>query len=330
MIAPTRWPTRFARFGSLSLRAVAVGAVAFGASISSAQRSSPMDPGAGGISQRLQDNASQAPEQLVDVTVADRLGSKVDGSITLTNSLGETVRLSDFLDGTKPVVLAMVYYSCPVVCPTTLTKLQQCFNELEFTIGDEFRVLIVSFNPDETSQLAASVKENELMQYRRGATQSVRDNWTFSVASEGNSKALGEQVGFQFKRLYNGEYSHPVSTIFLTPDGTVSRYIHGFELPKRDVELALIEASDGTISKDFGHMVATFCYRFDPASGSYALSAFRVMQLGGILTVLFLVALIGGLFFRERLVRSRTAASASSADRSSVAPLAAPAAGSHS
>jgi len=289
-----------------------------------AQGTPGRSPTAGGIKQRVLSNSSRAPSQLENVTVADRLGHTVDGSITLTNSLGETVRLSEYFDGTKPVVLAMVYYTCPLVCPVTLSKLQACFNEIEFTIGDDFRVVIVSFNPDEITPLAASIKEDNLIGYTRGATPSVREGWTFHTASEANSMALGNQVGYRFKRLSNSEYSHPVTTIFLTPDGTVSRYIHGFELPKRDVELALLEASNGTIAKDFGHMVATFCYQFDPASGSYALSAFRVMQIGGLLTVLFLVVLVGGLFLRERLSRDHAAAS-----RSDSSSLAAPAAGSH-
>lgn len=279
---------------------------------------------AGGIKQRLLSNSSRAPSQLENVTVADRLGQTVDGSITLTNSLGETVRIGDYFDGTKPVVLAMVYYTCPLVCPVTLSKLQACLNEIEYTIGEDFRVVVVSFNPDETTPLAASVKEDNLIGYTRGVTPSVRESWTFHTASAANSMALGDQVGFQFKRLDNGEYSHPVSTIFLTPDGTVSRYIHGFELPKRDVELALLEASDGTIAKDFGHTVATFCYQFDPASGSYALSAFRVMQISGLLTVVLLMVLVGGLFLRERLSRNTAAAS-----RSDSSLRAAPAAGSH-
>lgn len=283
----------------------------------SAQGSQALSPTSGGIKQRLLANTNELPRDLENVTVEDRLGQKVDGSITLTNSLGETVRLGDYFDSTKPVILAMVYYNCPLVCPVTLSKLQACLNEIEFTVGEDFRVVVVSFNPDEQTPTAASVKESNLIGYTRGVTPSVREGWTFHTATEANSKALADQVGFHFNRLPNGEYSHPVSTIFLTPDGTVSRYIHGFELPKRDVELALLEASKGTISKDFGHLVATFCYRFDPASGSYALSAFRVMQIGGALTVVFLIALVGSLVLRERLIGKRRTAATQSPSASS-------------
>ncbi len=300
-----------------------------------AQRSSAAaNKGADAIEQRITDNAVRDPDELDGVTVEDRLGHTIDTSITVINEQGETVRLSKYFDGSKPVVLAMIYYSCPVVCPTTLTKLQTCFNEIDFDIGEDFRVVIVSFDHTETHQLAATVKESELAKYRRGATQQVRNNWNFHVATAANARALGNEVGYQFKQLDNGEFSHPVTTVFLTPDGTVSRYIHGFELPKRDVELALIEASDGKIAASFGQLVATFCYRFDPATGSYALSAFRVMQIGGLLTIAFLVVLIGGLIAweqanrpeakakrRPRAADKQTGASASDASLSAQTPV---------
>jgi protein SCO1 len=257
------------------------------------------------------------PKPIEDVTVIDRLGHTIDGSITLTNAEGELVRISDYFDGTKPAVLAMVYYDCPIVCTVTLQKLLDCFNEIDFKIGEDFNVLIVSFDHTESTPLAAAVKGANLAGYKRGASAAVRNGYNFHTATVGNAKALGDEVGFQFKRLSNGEFSHPVSTIILTPEGTVARYIHGFDLPPRDVELALLEASDGKIATSFGHMLAAFCFRWDPTEGSYSLSAFRVMQLGGIVTVLFLVALVGGLFIWERLTRgaARTPATRASITR---------------
>jgi len=246
---------------------------------------------------------SQRPKQIEDVTIIDRLGNTIDHSITLTNSEGKVLRIGEYFDGTKPSVIAMVYYNCPVVCTVTMKKLLESFNELDFTIGRDFNVIIVSFDHTEQTPLAASVKAANLAGYRRGASADVRAGWTFHTATAANAKALGDEIGFQYKRLSNGEFSHPVSTVIVTPDGTVARYFHGFELPRRDLELALLEASNGRIARTFGHVIAAFCYRFNPADGSYSLSAFRVMQIGGILTVIGLVVLIGGLFAWERWIR---------------------------
>ena len=51
----------------------------------------------------------------------------------------------------------------------------------------------------------------------------------------------------------------------------------------------------------------TFCYMFDPKMGVYTLSAFRVMQVGGVLTMLALGGLIGVMLFTERLKAKRLA-----------------------
>lgn len=261
-------------------------------------------------------NPKEPPKEIQGVGVTEKLGEAIDLSLVFTTAEGEDAQLKRWFDGSKPVVLALVYYDCPIVCSTVLTKLLACFNELGFTVGEDFNAVVVSFDPTEGTPLAASVKAERLAGYTRPLTPEVREGWAFLTGTTANSRQLANQVGFGFKQIAGGEFSHSVSIMILSPEGRVSRYIHGFDYPPRDVELSLLDATDGKIAKSLGQILMHFCYRFDPTAGVYSLQAFRVMQIGGGVTVVALAALIGGLVAWERrrkrgALRLETSAAAS-------------------
>lgn len=259
-------------------------------------------PGAPAAAQVLM---KEPPKEIRGLDVIEKSGERAALDVQLTDSMGNAVPFSDMFDGERPVVLALVYYTCPVACPAILGKLQGLFNSLDHSIGRDYRVAIVSFDPRNTTEMAAEKKAAYQLGYRlegRGVTAAeVAEGWEFFTAPALSSRTLADSVGFQYRFLpESGEYAHPTMFVVLTPDGVVSRYFYGFGYPPRDVKLALLEASEGKTARTLGERFLLFCYHYDAASGTYTLAAVRVMQLGGIATIVLLGGLVAGLKLAEK------------------------------
>lgn len=244
------------------------------------------------------------PEGIANVDVEEKLGNQLPLNLAFTNADGVEVPLSTYFKNDKrPAILAMVYYDCPVVCDVLMQRLAESLNDLDLTVGPDFEVLVFSFDPSETVEQARILRESYLAGYNREVTAETRAAWQFHVGDGAASRELANAVGFKYQKLANGEYSHPVALFVITPDGRVSRYVYGFEYPVRDVKLSLIEASEGRLAKTIGDRVLAFCYMFDPNTGRYSLVAFRVMQIGGLITLILLSGLIAIMFISERYRR---------------------------
>ncbi len=244
------------------------------------------------------------PEDAQGAEVVERLGETAETSVVLTNSSGEAFRVADVFRG-KPVLLALVYYDCPIICDLTLERLHASLRDLDYTIGEDFTLLIVSFDPSNTPTLAANKKLLYTSGYNRPLNQTIRDGWIFATGTEGSVRALADSVGFHYRRMSNGEYAHPSALIVLSPEAKVTRYIYGLDYPARQLKLSLLDASEGRIAASLGDRVLHFCFRYDPTAGAYSVEAMRVVQLGGIVTVLFLAVLISGLLISERIKKER-------------------------
>lgn len=248
---------------------------------------------------------NQTPRGLGGVGVSERLGAQVPLDLEFTDSAGRTVPLSKYF-GTRPVILVLGYYSCPLVCPLILDRLVQGVNGLDYTVGREFNVVVVSFDPRNTTQQAAGYRREYVGAYDRGDAVSP-EAWSFHTANEASARALAEAVGFEYNFIPEaGEYAHPVALTLLTGEGVVSRYLYGFDYNPRDLKLGLLEAGEGRIARSLGDRLLLFCYHFDPTRGTYSLAAFRVMQAGAATTALAVGGLLGLLWVRERR-RSRKA-----------------------
>ena len=151
---------------------------------------------------------------------------------------------------------------------------------------------------------ASSAKAQYTALYNRFSPKTAR-SWFFCVADQDTINQLTGSVGFNTNKLPDGEFAHPVGITVLSPEGEVAAYFHGFDYPPRDLKLAMLDASNGGVARSFGDRLLHFCYIYDPDAGSYSMHAMNVMRLGGVLTVIGLIALIGGLLVVERL-RSRT------------------------
>lgn len=244
-------------------------------------------------------------KELNGLEVAEQLGSAVPLEAEFTDHNGETVVFGDYFDGETPVILVMVYYECPVVCPVVLSQLTSSLNELDYLAGDDYKVLVVSFDHVETTTLALGERTKFLDMYKRSDEPGARDGIAFHTGDVPNIRNLVNSIGFSFNPTTNGDYSHPISLMILSPEGQVSRYMYGFDYPPKELKLSLLDASEGKIAKSFGDRLLHFCYQLDPTAGQYSLQAFRVMQIGAILTVILITIGLTILFMGERVRKRR-------------------------
>lgn len=243
----------------------------------------------------------ELPEPAQGVDLEQRLGESLPLDVQFTNSEGVLVPLGRYFNQGKPVVLVMVYYNCPLICPLTLERLQQTLNGLHYTVGKDFNVVVISFDTRNTTEMAAANKAAYFMGYNREKTEEVLAGWEYHTATTTAARQLADAIGFRYKFIpETGEYSHPSTFVVATPDGKVSRYISGLEPDLRDMRLALLEASQGKIATSIGDFFLHLCFRWDPSAGAYSLHAMRVMQITGFLTVVGLGTLIAALKAGER------------------------------
>ncbi len=233
---------------------------------------------------------------LSEVGIDQRLGDAIPLDLAFRNEAGEAVRLGDYL-GEKPAILSLVYYECPMLCTQILNGLLASLRVLSFDVGSEFEVITVSFDPEETADLAREKKESYVGRYgRKGAAS----GWHFLTGDSASIEALTRAVGFRYVYDPGSElFAHASGVMVLTPEGRLSRYFYGIEYAPRDLRLGLIEASANEIGTAVDE-VLLYCFRYDPSSGKYSLVIMNVVRLAGIATV----GLLGGFVFimlrRER------------------------------
>jgi protein SCO1/2 len=201
--------------------------------------------------------------------------------------------------GTKPVVLAFAYYECPMLCTQILNGLTTALSVLTESVGTEFDVVVVSFDPRETPTLAAGKKKAYIDRYGRPGSE---HGWHFLTGDEASIRRVTDAAGFRYtwdpRTL---QYAHASGIIVTTPDARLSRYFFGIEYAPRDLKFALIESSAGRIGNAIDKLML-YCYHYNPETGSYALVAMNTVRLGGAVT---LVALIGFVAVALRKEQSR-------------------------
>ncbi len=234
-------------------------------------------------------------EQLQGVGIVERRGETLPAGLVVTDSGGDSVEVSEFFDGERPVLLVMAYYDCPMLCTLVLNALQDALNGVKWTAGDEFRVVTISFDHTNTTEMARQRQQMYLAGYDR--EDITEDAWTFHTADASTARAISDAVGFSYRYLAeSGEFSHPAALIFLTPDGQVHNYLENIEYAPRDVKLALLEASQGKQGSIFDR-VQHFCFVYDPDKGHYVF-AMGLMRTGGLVTMLALGSFVSLMVWR--------------------------------
>jgi protein SCO1/2 len=267
--------------------AVTASAIALATVVVSAQGEAPgLRPAAA-----LPSNA--VPGVLGRVAFEQRLNEQLPLDLPFRNEAGKSVKLGDYF-GRKPVVLAFVYYECPMLCTQVLNGLESALRVINESIGREFDVVTVSFDPRETPVLAAGKKKAYLDRYRR---PSAEHGWHFLTGDEASIASLTKAAGFSY--VYDDEtkqFAHASGIVVATPAGKLSRYFFGIDYSPRDVKFALIESSTGKIGT-LTERLLLYCYHYDPATGNYGFMAMRAVRVGAAVT---LVALFGFMFVSIR------------------------------
>jgi protein SCO1/2 len=269
---------------------------------------------------RAQTLMNEVPAPARGLEVVEHLGETLPLDLEFINSDGRTVRLGDYFAGSrpgfsgKPAIVAMVYFRCPIACSTVMSKLTESLNQLDFTVGKDFNTLVFDFKEEETTIEAAAAKVRYTSGYPRARDPETVAGWQFHTGTPEATQKLADAIGFPYRRMDDGEYSHPICIFVVSPKGTISRYVYGYNYEPTMVKMALLEASEGKIARTIGDRFVHLCYRYDPKAGTYTLRAFRLMQLGGIVTVLAVGSLIVGLRVNEALRRRRSGAARPGAD----------------
>jgi protein SCO1/2 len=240
--------------------------------------------------------ADQVPPQLEEVGVEEHLDAKLPLDLQFRDEIGAVVTLGDYFDGTKPVILTLNYYKCPMLCGLQLNGLLDGLRDLDWTPGQEFELVTVSINPLETPALANEKKQNYMKRYER---PSAAKGWHFLTGREPEIRQLASTLGFGYTLDRDtGEYAHAAVAFVATPDGRVARYLYGIEYPERRLRLALLEASAGEIGSTLDQIIL-YCFHYDPTSRRYSPVAMNIMRVGATATALIVGLTLGGFWLRE-------------------------------
>ena len=239
-------------------------------------------------------NSTTMPAQLQNVGFDPQLNAQIPLDLPFVDENGANVRLRDYFKQ-KPVVLAFVYYGCPILCNQVEQGVVGALRMLSFTPGRDYEVVFVSFDPRESPNMAAQKKNSALAHFRRPETAS---GWHFLTGTKESIDAATKAANFRYSfDAKNNLFAHASGIMLLTPDGRISRYFYGVEYPGRDMRLGLVDASAGKIGTPIDRALL-FCYQYDPSTATYSTSILKIIRLGGILTVLCIVG--GILIFRRR------------------------------
>jgi protein SCO1/2 len=222
------------------------------------------------------------PAALQGVGIDQKLNAQLPLNLVFHDEAGRSLPLGTYF-GSKPVLLALVYYQCPMLCTQILNGVESSLKAVSFNPGRDFDVLSVSFDPSDTPDLAQKKKQNYLRRYGRPDTA---NGWHFLTGDEASIRALTEAVGFRYKYdSVNKQFAHASGIIILTPQGKISRYFYGIEYAPRDVRLGLVEASQRKIGSPVDQILL-FCYHYDPATGKYGALIMNMVRLAGAAFVL--------------------------------------------
>jgi protein SCO1/2 len=238
--------------------------------------------------------ASNVPPEFKSVTFAQRLNQQMPLDTMLKDEAGRSVTLGQYF-GQKPVMLAFVYYSCPMLCPLTLNGISSALKAVPFTPGKDFEIVVVSFDPRDTPESANAKKQAHLAHWNVANTAG---GWHFLTGDEQAIRRVTSAAGFSYQwDNTTGQFAHVSGVLTLTPDGRLARYFYGVEYSPKDLRLALVESSQGRIGSKVEELLL-YCFHYDPTVGRYGWAVMTLIRAGGVLTVGLMVGFI--LLMRRR------------------------------
>lgn len=225
------------------------------------------------------------PRALNEVKIEQKLNEQLPLDLVFRNEQGQQVRLGDYF-GKKPVVLALVYYQCPMLCNQVLNGMVTSFRVLNFKAGEEFDVVTVSFDPLETPELARAKKKTYVDYLPEAKRASATKGWHFLTGDQENIRKITAAIGFHYYfDAATDQFAHASAIYVATPEGKLARYFYGIEYSPKDLRLGLVEASENKIGSPVDQLLL-YCYHYDPATGKYGAVIMNMVRLGGIVTLI--------------------------------------------
>ena len=237
------------------------------------------------------------PEALQEVGIEQRLGEKLPLETVVTNEDGQNVKLGSMFEGRRPVVLALVYYECPMLCNEVLNGLTGSLKGISLDAGKDFDVVALSFDAREndTPGLAKNKKAAYMERYGRPGSEK---GWHFLTASQTSIDAIANAAGFKYRwDEKSQQFAHAGGVMVVTPEGTMSRYFYGVDYSPRDLKLGLMESADNKVGSAADKLLL-YCYHYDPSTGKYGLAILNLIRAGAVLTLLGIGAM-GFVFWRR-------------------------------
>ena len=236
------------------------------------------------------------PEQLKDVTFKQRLDEQLPLDAAFKDEYGRPVTLGKYFNNQKPVVLAFVYYTCPMLCTQVMNGISSSLRALPFTAGQEFDVVLISFDPRDTPSAALEKKQAQLKYWK---TEQTTGGWHLLTGDEATIKRVTNAAGFTYAYdKATGQYAHVSGILVVTPEGRLARYFYGIEYSPKELRLALVESGQGHIGSAIDELLL-FCYHYDPETGRYGATVMNLVRAGGVLTVAAMATFMFVMWRRE-------------------------------
>ena len=275
------------------IRMLTIAALAAGASWAQPGQPAPAQPT---ISMQDSNLKPAIPAALQGVGIDQRLNDAIPLDLVFRDEFGRSVPLSTYFHSGRPVLLAPVYYRCPMLCTQILNGMVSALKAVSFAPGKDFEVVAFSFDPKDTPELAGEKRQTYLRRYGRPDTA---NGWHFLTGDAANIKSLMDAVGFHYKYdPATDQYAHASGLMIITPDGHLSKYFYGVEYAPRDLRLGLVEASLNKIGSPVDRILL-FCYHYDPTTGKYGAIAMNMVRLAGGLFVLICGVFLAVVFRRD-------------------------------
>lgn len=220
------------------------------------------------------------------IGIEEHLGETIPlDTLSFIDEEGRPLPLADLFD--RPIALTLVYYRCPSICTPLLQEVAKVADLADSMPGRDYRIVTISFDPSDAATLAKTKKANMLASLERKRVPD--DGWRFLTGEEEQIRRITEAVGFHYVRDSNEiDFIHAATVIFLSADGKIVRYLNGTAFNPVDLEMAVVDASEGR-ARSFMQRIQRLCYSYDPQGRAYVLKINRII-LG--VTLLFAAAFV--------------------------------------
>lgn len=232
-----------------------------------------------GLSTNAQINPVATPNN-DKIGIYEHLNDYIRDDIQLLDKDSTLVNLKSLID--KPTVFAFIYYNCPGLCSPLLGGLAEVIDRTEMELGEDYQVITISFNPDDYPTLGEKKKAN----YVSGMKNPINDeHWIWLTGDSLNIEKITDNLGFKFMKE-GKEYVHAAAIMVVSPQGKITRYLHGTYFLPFDLKMSVVESSK-EVSGPTINKVLQFCFSYDPAGKKYV---FNITKISG--TIILSAALI--------------------------------------